>query len=34
MDYPLDPLNTDLYHFPLDMDIEKHLNYSVIELKF
>jgi len=33
MDYPLDPLNTDLYHFPLDMDIVKPINFLVIELK-
>jgi len=33
MDYPFDPLNTDLFRFPLDMDIAKHLNFSVTELK-
>ena len=34
MDYPLDPLNTDLCHFPLDTDIVKPINFLVIELKF
>jgi hypothetical protein len=34
MDYPSDPPNTDLYHFPLDMDIVKPLTYLVTELNF
>jgi hypothetical protein len=34
MDYPLDPLNTDSFRFPLDMDIAKPLNYLVTELNF
>ena len=32
MDYPLDPSNTDSYHFRLDMDIEKLLIYLDIVL--